>query len=289
MTAMKMKSYLFIGVMFLMCQNLCAQIPQPARPRDFSSRTAIDSVSFQVTYSSRIRRVLHVESYSADLQILEIGSKHTRYYSRLAELSDSLYTNFKESANFGRDENGYVREETYEDIFINYPDQNKISVVTRYLKKSFVYEEERPELEWTISSETETILGYECTKATASFRGRTWYAWFTMDIPLNYGPWKLSGLPGLILKAEDADRYFTFEAVGIKQNVRKPIMMFDEKMQKCKRKEVLVLNDLRWKDSDFLLKLMSGQDVVTADPNSIANAIKNNPTPDVVIPQKELE
>ena len=247
-----MKSYLFLGVMFLMCQNLCAQIPQPARPRDFSSRTAIDSVSFQVTYSSRIRRVLHVESYSADLQILEIGSKHTRYYSRYAEIADSLYTNFKESANF-------------------------------------VYEEECPELEWTISSETETILGYECTKATASFRGRTWYAWFTMDIPLNYGPWKLSGLPGLILKAEDADQYFTYEAVGIKQNLGKPIMMYDEKMQKCKRKEVLVLNDLRWKDSDFLLKLMSGQDVLTADPNSIANAIKNNPTPEVVIPQKELE
>ena len=90
MTAMKMKSYLFIGVMFLMCQNLGAQIPQPARPRDFSSRTSIDSVSFQVTYSSRIRRVLHVESYSADLQILEIGSKHTHYYSRYAEIAAHL-------------------------------------------------------------------------------------------------------------------------------------------------------------------------------------------------------
>ena len=284
-----MKSYLLIGVMFLMCHNLCAQIPQPARPRDFSSRTAIDSVSFQVTYYSRIRRVLHVESYSSDLQILEIGNKHSRYYSRLAELSDSLYTNFKEDASFGRDENGYTREGTYEDIFINYPNQNTISVVTRYLKKNFVYEEQRPELEWTITSEIDTILGYECTKATTSFRGHTWYAWFTMDIPLNFGPWKLSGLPGLILKAEDADQYFTYEAVGIKQNLCKPIMMYDEKMQKCKRSEVLVLNDLRWKDSNFLLKLMSGQDVVTADPNSITNAIKDNPTPKVVIPQKELE
>lgn len=286
---MKFRLYLFIGVAFLVCHSLYAQIPQPARTRDFTCRMSIDTVSVEVTYSCRIRRVLHMESYSSDLQILEIGEKHSRYYSKYAEIADSLYTNFHENANFGRDKNGYVREGNYEDIYINYPKPGKISVVNRYLKRNFIYEEIRPELKWEISSDTENISGYDCFKASTHFRGRIWYAWFTMDIPLDYGPWKLSGLPGLILKAEDADGYFTYKTVGIRQNVGKPIMIYSEKTQKCKRSEILALNDLRWKDDSFLLKLMSGQDVVRADPNLIRKSTGNDSTPEVVIPQRELE
>jgi GLPGLI family protein len=286
---MKIKHCIFIGAAILVCQSLYAQIPQPARPRDFSRREAIDSVTYQIAYSSRIRRVLHTESYSSDLQILDIGRTYSRYYSRFAEISDSISTNFHKGVNFGRDENGYFREGTYEDIYINYPKQGKISVVNRYLERNFIYEEDRPNLKWTISSEKENILGYECVKASTHFRGRTWYAWFTIDIPLNYGPWKLSGLPGLILKAEDADKYFTYNAVSIRQNVGRPIMMFTEKAQKCSRSDILEFNDLRWKDDELLINLMTGQEVITADPDRIGKYMRKDTPSQVVIPQKELE
>lgn len=286
---MKIRSYLFAGVVLLLCQDLHAQIVQPARTRDFACRKPVDSVSVEVAYSCRIRRILEPESYSSDLQILEIGEKYSRYFSSYAEQADSLYTNFRKYANFGKDRNGYFREGTYEDIFINYPESGQISVVNRYVSKNFIYEEKRPELKWEILSDTENILGYECFKASAHFRGRTWYAWFTMDIPLNYGPWKLSGLPGLILKAEDSDRYFTYEAVGIRQNLSKPMMMYNEAAQKCKRSEILVFNDLRWKDGNFLLKMMSGQEVLVAYPDNIKNSIRNDIPQEKVIPQRELE
>jgi len=70
---------------------------------------------------------------------------------------------------------------------------------------------------WEIADETKTILGYECTKAETDFRGRKWIAWFTPDIPLQEGPWKLCGLPGLILEANDADNDYIFEACGLWQ------------------------------------------------------------------------
>jgi hypothetical protein len=38
-----------------------------------------------------------------------------------------------------------------------------------------------------------------------------------MDIPVNDGPWKFYGLPGLILKVTDNDSLFQFLAVGLQQ------------------------------------------------------------------------
>ena len=56
-------------------------------------------------------------------------------------------------------------------------------------------------LNWVISEEVKTIAGYQCIKATTSFRGVDWIVWFAPEIALPYGPWKLHGLPGLIMNA----------------------------------------------------------------------------------------
>lgn len=55
-----------------------------------------------------------------------------------------------------------------------------------------------------IADSTKNILGYDCVMATAHYHGRDWTAWFTPDIPLPEGPWKLTGLPGLILEASES-------------------------------------------------------------------------------------
>lgn len=277
---------LFICIVSLSLEYECfAQIPQPAQPRDYKSRVTVDTVSLKVIYSCKIRRVLHVESYSSDLQTLEFGKKYIKYYSNNAELIDSLKQANK-SALLGKDNNGNYREGTYEDIFIDYPQGGTMRVFSRFMKKNFLYTEAIPKLNWNITSEVDTILNYNCIKAYTSFRGRKWIAWFTMDIPLNYGPWKLSGLPGLILKAEDSDKYFSFEAVGISQN-NSPMVIYDEPTQKCKREDILRMNDLRWKDSNYLIKITSGNEAISFS-NSDFNMTKHNNS-NIIIPQKELE
>lgn len=80
----------------------------------------------------------------------------------------------------------------------------------------FKYNEPVEPQVWNRNNEsTKNILGYECFKATCNWRGRTWNVWFSPEIPLDNGPWKLSGLPGLILQAEDAIGQHAFKATGI--------------------------------------------------------------------------
>ncbi|MDE5969645.1 MAG: GLPGLI family protein [Muribaculaceae bacterium] len=78
------------------------------------------------------------------------------------------------------------------------------------------YTEELQTPEWTITDSAKTILGYECFKATTDFKGRHWIAWFTPEIPISDGPWKLHGLPGLILEANDIHHDYEFDAKGIR-------------------------------------------------------------------------
>lgn len=79
------------------------------------------------------------------------------------------------------------------------------------------YEEPIPNLAWEMLPGDSAICDYPCQKARVTFRGRTWTVWYTLELPYSDGPWKLCGLPGLILKAEDSKRDFLFSAYRIAQ------------------------------------------------------------------------
>lgn len=80
------------------------------------------------------------------------------------------------------------------------------------------------DLAWSVTKDTKTIAGFNCFKATVNYRGRNWIAWFTPDLALSFGPWKLHGLPGLILEVYDETNRYIMRAVKIdylKNNVSK--------------------------------------------------------------------
>lgn len=66
---------------------------------------------------------------------------------------------------------------------------------------------------WKLSNETKIINSIVCKKAEVHFRGREWTAWYSTDIPFPYGPYKFSGLPGLIVKITDKKNDYDFELV----------------------------------------------------------------------------
>lgn len=116
----------------------------------------------------------------------------------------------------------------------------KITVVdyTSAIGDRFQYEETIDALPWIISDSTDTVLSYPCRKAALKFRGRDYVAWYSSDIPINEGPWKFMGLPGLIIKIQDSAQHFSFTLIGLEQ-LNPPVAMEldDTKYMKCTRAE----------------------------------------------------
>ncbi len=71
-----------------------------------------------------------------------------------------------------------------------------------------------PAIDWTIYSDEKIVGDYKSIKAKGFFRGRNYIVWFTPEIPISNGPWKLGGLPGLILEATDEEGRVQFQFLG---------------------------------------------------------------------------
>lgn len=73
-------------------------------------------------------------------------------------------------------------------------------------------------MRWSISDEVRLIDSFECRRADTRFRGRDYVAWYCPDIPIPNGPWKMGGLPGLIveLREKSGDMHFLMESIQVK-------------------------------------------------------------------------
>ncbi|MDE5877441.1 MAG: GLPGLI family protein [Muribaculaceae bacterium] len=118
--------------------------------------------------------------------------------------------------------------------------QDSTITVYEMLRDEHVYYTEPfSEMVWEIGDSTKNVLGYECIQATTDYHGREWTVWFTPDIPIQDGPWKLRGLPGLILEATTGDG-IGFFADGIEQTAKQIRNVYGaEKYEKQNRKDIL--------------------------------------------------
>jgi len=90
------------------------------------------------------------------------------------------------------------------------------------LINSYLIEEPLPAINWKIEKDTASFGGLHCQKATTHFRGRDYTAWFCPDLPFHSGPWKLNGLPGVIVDARDAKNEVVFKFDGVEDVSKAP-------------------------------------------------------------------
>lgn len=124
------------------------------------------------------------------------------------------------------------------------------------------YVEPLDEMSWQIVEDsTANVMGYECVMAESDYHGRHWKAWFAPELPLSVGPWKLRGLPGLILKAE-ADGGFSFTATGLEKTDRVMTPMYSsDDYSKVDRKKALADKEYATNNTETLMKAKHGASV----------------------------
>ena len=71
----------------------------------------------------------------------------------------------------------------------------------------------KDKMNWKVTKETKKLDNYKLQKATTSFGGREWTAWFSPEIPFQEGPFKFAGLPGLIFELNDKDNEYSYKLV----------------------------------------------------------------------------
>lgn len=105
---------------------------------------------------------------------------------------------------------------------------------------------------WLLTNETKEIGKFVAHKAVANFRGREWEVWFTHDIPMSYGPWKLRGLPGLILEAKEKTEKIYFSAIKVEKTADSAISLYNSIPKtgvKKTYKEFVIKKENRLKES----------------------------------------
>ncbi|MFW6222146.1 MAG: GLPGLI family protein [Bacteroidota bacterium] len=192
--------------------------------------SALDSSKLIVRYSlDFISNPDKPKDVQADIVVLEIGHHLSKSYSYGLFKHDSILTNSR--ANSVPQLQVPVPPM---EVFKNYP-SGKNSVVHRspLRRLIFLYEDDI-DIEWKIFPERRQISGHTCQRAIATFRGRTWEAWFTNQIPVSDGPWKFHGLPGLILQVTDDQNHYSFTCIGLSRDIV-PIKKWNWKYERTSR------------------------------------------------------
>lgn len=180
---------------------------------DAQSNDSIDECQFVAVYdylchTSDKNGLAVIDSF----QIAVLVGTHT---TECAEYNGVMMDYFKEWNNktyqYGE---WYARSFNVHRLYMNYP-EGKFSCLDKVVPQRYLVTGNMTDIEWMTTEDTLTINGYLCNKAIGKYAGRKWTIWYAEAIPSNAGPWKLRGLPGMILLAVDNNQIHTFRFCGL--------------------------------------------------------------------------
>ena len=212
--------FAFLSLFFsLQAQEIGGFDPNTKMPLRLNA--ILDHTKWCVCYLQTAREdSMATDNYTKSEMILQVGDKLSKYTNYTYLQSDSiLKSTAVNNEVFLSEFNSYIKRTKGAgermSVIKNYP-TGMCSVEELASAERYFYSEETPDFQWKIvADEAIKILNYKCLKATCNFRGRDYIAWFAPEIQASNGPWKFSGLPGLILKVEDTKGDFSFVCTAL--------------------------------------------------------------------------
>lgn len=213
-----------IFITILLCSNTIKAQRLYSESGDFyekSKRNVVDHAKLGVFYELKFRKdSTKLDDYTEAQTVLMVSDKHLLFsdYNRLA--FDSINDYLASSKQNKKDQK--AREEWMQAIkkwtffFVTLTDleEQKTTVQTYDVLRSYEYTYPTPQMDWQLVSGDSIINQRACKKATCSFAGRNYIAWYTETIALPYGPYLFTGLPGLIMEIHDEGRNWIFTNNG---------------------------------------------------------------------------
>ncbi len=217
------------------------------------------------------------DNISSDNMLLQIGPDGMSKFSSYRNLTvDSILMRSSREQIVDAAIEGKLSTGEFMTIYKNHP-SGRLTHTEKICEDWFRYDEDMPEFDWELTDSVTNVLGYECHGAVCSFRGRRWTVFYAEEIPLADGPWKLHGLPGLIMKASDEKGHYTFECIGIKSKADRPITIYKVPFNDVSRRDYYDTRHRYEVNPYAYFEATTGGSVTVTDENG-------NPTPDAYDP-----
>jgi GLPGLI family protein len=205
----------------------------------FSSyaQQVIDNTRMRVTYELSYRNSTKHSFKNQEYMLLLIGEKTSKFISLNKHMRDSVVMHTADPSVLLGSLQSLPKSEFRYSIYKEINGE-QLTFHDRVVKSNYEYTEPKKLFNWNITSEKKKVLGFECQKATTTFRGRNYEAWFTSEIPLSEGPYKFNGLPGLITEIKDEKEDYHFTLVGVeKPQETLPITKSDSYFEQVSREQ----------------------------------------------------
>ncbi len=195
--------------------------PDP-KTTTFIDNAAIECI-YKYTINAPLKDSLNKKMEETHLTLLQMNGSVSKFWDWHAYIRDSImFTCSPDQVITAHKKRLSQKHLPTNSIYVpvvlkNYPN-GEITNQDEIYPADYIYTESKTNRNWKLKDDTLTVCGYLCYKAVTSFGGREWTAWYAPEITLSDGPWKLYGLPGLILKAQDSTGTHTFEAIGLKKS-----------------------------------------------------------------------
>lgn len=205
---LKMKKYIYIIFLFVFCKV-------------YSQSNYNYKFTYRVTFQEDSTEI---KSRWAEDMVLLVNEEESLYVSPVKIIIDSIRNDVLKKGG------GYMEiieaKKRLPRNIIQYSIRKKYKakktifqdkIFNRFLE----FDEQLYPFKWELKNETKLILGYKCSLAETKYKGRIYKAWYSVKMPIQNGPWKFGGLPGLIFQISDSNNHYSFILQEIKKETKK--------------------------------------------------------------------